>query len=76
MVFILEFRGGLRCFLYLKGKKRKKMVTEHTKMYSEVYCLLLGLENDIEFLNIPVKEQNFLLKRVSDIKSRLKGFMI
>lgn len=64
-------------FSLLKGqKKRKKMVTEHTKMYSEVYCLLLGLENDIEFLNIPVKEQNFLLKRVSDIKSRLKGFMI
>ncbi|MFD1708520.1 hypothetical protein ACFSCZ_17735 [Siminovitchia sediminis] len=55
-------------------KKKESILSKNERKNSEVYCLLLGLEHDVEFLEkIPIEEQRYLLGRINYIKSYLKG---
>lgn len=55
-----------------KPNETKDTMTED-KRYSEVYCLLLGLEHDLESMDkVPIQEKMYLIRQINCIKDRLK----
>ena len=65
-----------------RGKSGMKMIpsksllnkTNSKKRNNGVYCLLLGLEHDVESMEtLPYQEQRYLVGRINKIKKTLEG---